>query len=169
MKNQKAESRKQKCVESASEHPCKDCPWRLANQGKAHPGRWYAPANLKRLWNGLRRGRDMTCHPTDDRMNEFPWRPVPDGATPHECAGALILKQREFMKFQRLCLAHPKSNLRDYRKANPAGLTRDALADVAARHLFGGVPIVGGLPMAKVNLNDAEIGYPPLPWDFPAA
>lgn len=70
-------------VKPATQHPCVHCPWRAANQGKPHPGGWYTKANLQRLWAGMRRGGDMTCHPTDPAIPVPEGiRPAPEGATP---------------------------------------------------------------------------------------
>jgi hypothetical protein len=44
---------------------------------------WYTKANLQRLWAGMRRGEDMTCHPTD------PDKPGPSGGTPVRGAQSL--------------------------------------------------------------------------------
>ena len=93
-------------VEPAGETPCAECPWRTVNQGKRHPDGWYNRANLKRLWNKLRRGDMMSCHPTDPRNPVSVHaalkgqRMAKLGATPRECAGALILQQRELMIYQ---------------------------------------------------------------------
>jgi hypothetical protein len=110
-------------IKPAAARPCAACPWRTANQGKRHPMGWYTKANLQRLWAGMRRGEDMTCHPTD------PDNPVPPGSTPVrpgavtiECAGSLILKQREVMRFQDLAHAHPDEDpFRLYRDGTRAG------------------------------------------------
>lgn len=155
-------------VKMAKPQACKECPWRLTNHGKQpDPGEWYTRSNLRRLWSGLRNGVSMTCHPTDDRMNEWPWRPVPAGVNPHECTGGLILQQREFSKFQ----ARPRMTLRAqyqvYRLGNPAHMTLAGLRALVERHLLGGLPLVGKLRMTKPNLNDPTIGYDRLQWDFP--
>ena len=49
----------------AAKSPCQACPWRVENHGKRHPDGWYTKANLRRLWSGIRRGEEMSCHPTD--------------------------------------------------------------------------------------------------------
>lgn len=155
-------------VEPAFSKVCADCPWRISNQGKKpDPGKWYTPANLKRLWNGLKRGADMSCHPTDTRMNYYPWRPVPEGAAAHECAGALTLKQREYQKFQAVCFANPDAkgllSFKEYHQHNPNGMTLNGLRQVMEKFIFGGTPL-GGVKMTRLDLGDAEIGYAPLSW-----
>lgn len=149
-------------VEPACPVPCKSCPWRLANQGsKPDPHKFYTPANLKRLWKGLRDGARMSCHPTDPRMAEFKgYEALADRGTTNECAGSLVLVQREFMVFQNMCLADPKGKktLQQYRKARPNGMTRYGLIAVSERALLGGT-ILNPVAMARPNLGDAEVGY----------
>lgn len=137
-------------VAPATSVPCGACPWRTSNHGKPHPDGWYTKRNRQRLWAGMRRGEAMTCHPTDPN-NPIPEgaRPVPEGTTTHECAGALVLQQREAMVLQEVY----GSDLRAYRRARPRGLTRDGIAEIVSRFLFAGTPF-GGLPMAKPDLNE---------------
>jgi hypothetical protein len=53
-------------VKPACPRACSSCPWRLSNQGsKPDPHKFYTPANLRRLWHGMRNGARMSCHPTD--------------------------------------------------------------------------------------------------------
>jgi hypothetical protein len=90
----------------ASSSPCLGCPWRTENHGKRHPDGWYSKANLRRLWAGMRRGEQMSCHPTDasnpvsEAAQEKGYRPAPERAQLRECAGAVIMTQRELMVFQ---------------------------------------------------------------------
>ena len=151
-----------KQVEPACPVPCKHCPWRLVNQGsKPDPHKFYTPGNLARLWKGLRDGARMSCHPTDPRMAEFEgYEALAERDTTNECAGALVLVQREWMVFQDLCKADPqdKKTLQQYRKQRPNGLTRNGLVSVMERAMFGGSrlnPVV----MSRPNLGDEEIGY----------
>lgn len=150
-------------VEPACPRPCAFCPWRLANQGsKPGPHKFYAPANLKRLWKGLRDGARMSCHPTDPRMSEFEgYEALAGREVTHECAGALVIVQREFMVFQELAQANPKSKktLQLYRKARPHGLTRNGLVAMLERAMLGG-SFLNPVAMARPDLNDQEIGYP---------
>jgi hypothetical protein len=50
----------------------------------------------------------MSCHPTGP-SDPVPAgvRPAPPDAATLECAGSLILRQRDLMRFQRLAEAHP--------------------------------------------------------------
>jgi len=142
---------------AAAEHPCRACPWRLDNQGTRHPGGWYTQANLRRLWAGLRRGEDMSCHPTDPR-NPVPdgWRPAPPDSVTRECAGSLILKQREVHLLQERYGSDPKR----YRRGRPFALTTQGIVAVVNRVIFGGV--LGTAPMTLCDLNEPGVGYPPL-------
>lgn len=138
--------------------PCAACPWRTANQGRRHPDGWYTKANLRRLWAGLRRGERMTCHPTDPDNPTPPGVAGPaEGHPTRECAGALVLVQREAQRLGELVEAG--GNLADYRRDHPRGLTRVGMAQVFANLQWGGV-MPGTLEMAKVDLNTPGISAP---------
>lgn len=85
-------------IEAPRSRACDQCPWRKSNQGKRTSGGWYTKANLRRLWSGIRSGDSpgMTCHPTDpDNPPNDDGRQASEGATTHECYGALLLVARE--------------------------------------------------------------------------
>lgn len=149
-------------VKPACPVPCKSCPWRISNQGsKPDPHGFFTKSNLRRLWKGLRDGARMSCHPTDPRMAEFAgYESLASRDTTHECAGALTIVQREFMKFQELAEADPKSKktLQQYRKLYPKGLTRYGLVGIYERFVFGNSGLAG-VGMSWPDLNDTEIGY----------
>lgn len=156
-------------VVAAVNAPCVTCPWRTENQGKRTPDGWFSKTNLRSLWVGLRQGVGMTCHSTD------PANPVSeaqaaagfgkkgDGAT-RECAGAVILQQREVMIFQAICKERDAVGKNDgfavYRRARPRGLTRDGLANVVADFLFQNTPL--GRDHGQPNLAIDAVGYPPV-------
>ena len=152
-----------KKVEPACPVPCKFCPWRLANQGsRPDPHKFYTPGNLARLWKGLRNGARMSCHPTDPRMAEFAgYEALVDREVTNECAGALVIVQREFMTFQNLAAANPESKkvVALYRKQRPNGMTHSGLIALVERAMFGGT-ILNPIAMSRPNLGDEEIGYP---------
>jgi hypothetical protein len=142
--------------------PCIACPWRTANHGRRHPDGWYTAANRDRLWAGLRRGEQMSCHPTDpdnpvsDAAAAAGYRPAPEHAQRRECVGAIVLQQRELM------LVQEAPTIAAYRKDRPRGLTREGIARLVERAIFGGTPI-GGPAMPRPDLN-GEVGHGPLPW-----
>lgn len=141
---------------------CSHCPWRIGNQGKRTTDGFYSKANLQRLWNGMKQGEQMSCHPTDPRMNEFESAPrVRDDATTHVCAGATILLQREYMRFQELMQADGEMGYRRYRGLGGPRLTRDALFQVAMR---ASVRVSNLIISAsgKPDLEDLDVQYPPL-------
>lgn len=149
-------------IKPACPVPCAFCPWRLSNQGQKHPHKFYTPANLRRLWKGLRNGARMSCHPTDPRMAEFEgYEALADREVTHECAGAVVLVQREFMVFQDIALANPKSRkaLQMYTKQRPNGMTRNGLISIAERAIFGGT-MLNPVAMSKPDLSNQDIGYP---------
>lgn len=163
-----------KSVTKATLKPCKDCPWRASNfKRKPDPHKFYTLANLRRLWRGLRNGERMTCHPTDPEMAEFEgYEKTADREVTHECAGALILVQRELMRFQAEFPSGglepspqtSKEALRAYREHHPKGLTKVGLYRHMMTAVFGGTPLTGNV-MAKPNLNTEGIAHPDLvPW-----
>lgn len=150
----------------ANPSPCSECPWRLANQGRRSKNAFYTKTNLRRLWNGLRRGERMTCHPTDPRMVEFEgYEKTIDRTNTYECTGAVILVQREATKFQDQCLAAQaigaRDGLRRYLRAHPRGLLRDGILVVVEGVAFSGL-FNRELRMATPDLNNTTIAYPPL-------
>lgn len=150
-------------VAAACPKACSSCPWRLANQGsKPDPHGFYTKGNLSRLWKGIRDGARMSCHPTDPRMAEFEgYESLAEREVTHECAGSLTLVLREAHRFQEIALEHSKKVLPIYRKKYPNGLTRYGLLAVANRQIFGGT-MLDKVKMVTPDLNDVEVGYPPL-------
>lgn len=137
-------------MREAAQDPCRGCPWRTANHGKAHPDGWYSKANLRRLWAGLRTGDapGMTCHPTDPdnpvsaQADAEGYRPAPDGSETRECAGAIILQQRELMRYQEVVEAG--GSFADYKRGNPGAMTKGALAAFLTRCVMtwpGEIPV----------------------------
>lgn len=144
------------------ENPCAACPWRISNSGKKTKSPdmefgWYSRKNLDRLWNGLRTGEapGMTCHPTDGD------NPLPEGMEPpretvekRECAGALLLVQRELKLIEEL---GPEEYLK--RSKVSRGLTKDGIAWWAlSRCVFAGTPM-GADPITKIQ-EDPDIERP---------
>lgn len=165
---------KRKSVTEGTGKPCAHCPWRAENlKRKPDPHKFYTLGNLRRLWRGLRNGERMTCHPTDPEMEEFEgYEKTAEREVTHECAGALILIQRELMRFQ---AEYPtgaletspqagKDALRRYREKHPKGLTKVGLFRHMMNAAYGGTPLTGNA-MAKPNLNTEGIAHPDLvPW-----
>jgi len=158
-------------VTTCAEGPCARCPWRQSNRGKESPlvedhrYRWYSRANRNRLWRGLRDGERMTCHPTDSRHPTIDGKPIPDTVQTRECAGALILVQREMMIAQ----AIPDKGFRRYRRERPRGLTIAGMRCIVERVLFARLSTN---PMGRPNLDDADIQFEPLgqwPGNMPEA
>ncbi len=113
----------------------------------------------------------MSCHPTDLNNPVTPkdeaagYRPAPEGTEVRECAGAVILCQREAMVLQGIVdeLGPGRNDgLKVYRERRPGGMTRGGLAEVVARALFGHSPLALGMP--QPDLNQEDVGHPDLPW-----
>lgn len=82
---------------------------------------------------------------------------MPETATTHECAGALILQQREFMEFSEISKNPATENaLREYRKRRPLGMTADGLRALAGRAIFSWP---GEVEMSRPELSDEDVGY----------
>jgi hypothetical protein len=137
---------------------CSTCPWRIVNQRdparcKPHPAKWYKPANLRRLWNGIRTGKapGMVCHSTDAESGST--KPAPKTATPRECGGVILLVRRE------VNILNVTPKFADYRaQRGRDALTRMGLAYWLNRHLFGKIE---GRPIPSVTIDDeAAIGLP---------
>lgn len=86
------------------------------------------------------------------------FRAAPEGTEARECAGALILVQREFMHLQRTFHA----NIGEYRRARPSGLTRSGIMAILERAVL---VMPGQKPMPKPNLNEEDIEHPTLTWN----
>lgn len=151
--------------------PCATCPWRasvrndpaFAKIETTHEGetiKWYSLKNLRRLWKGgLREGEHMSCHATDEQ-NPRPdgWKPIPEGVKTKACIGAIILMQRELMRFEEACNAAPKKQgLKLYRQQHPKGMSRDGIRIVFNELIFG-----GPLKEERPDLNDEDISHPDL-------
>lgn len=144
----------------AASKACSACPWRRSNQGKPHPDGWYTKKNLTRLWAGLRSADapGMSCHPTDSD-NPVPegHATVPEGVEKRECAGSLLIVQRELKRFEADPEGYTKG--RRTRKLTRAGLAYWGLS----RAVFGGTPL-GGLAMTAID-EDPDVGVPWWPED----
>jgi hypothetical protein len=114
---------------------------------------------------GLKNGARMSCHPTDPRMAAFKgFEDQADRSTTNECAGALVLQQRELTVFATIAESAPRGQgLRLYRAQRPGGLSRRGLIALVERSAFGSA--FGDVAMTTVALNDMEIGYSKVPWD----
>lgn len=141
--------------------PCPPCPWLTANHGRPHPDGWYTRRNRDRLWAGLRRGNRMSCHPTDPENDVTPaaraagYRPAPAHSEARECIGGLILQQREMQ------LLNDSQEITTYQRQRPRGLTREGIARLLERLLFGDTSPADAVP--RPNLN-APVSHNPLPW-----
>ena len=123
---------------------------------EGHRYRWFSAQNQRRLWRGLRDGERMTCHPTDSAHPPAEgFRPPPDTIQTRECAGALILVQREMTIAQ----AIPDKGFRLYRRLRPQGLSLAGMSMIVERILFAGL---SSCKMGRPDLNEADIQYKPL-------
>lgn len=76
---------------------CNDCPFLSKNHGKPHPAKWFSTSNIRRLWNGLRKGNapGMVCHMTDPENTSYGGTiEMKEGQRASECAGALMMVYR---------------------------------------------------------------------------
>jgi hypothetical protein len=86
-------------------------------------------------------------------------KPVPEGATTRECAGYLILVQREVMHLQAIIDEGVEDAWAEYRRRHPRGLTRNGMAEVVARAMFGNSPLARAMP--RLNLLE-PVSHPGL-------
>lgn len=154
-------------IQDALPQPCAHCPWRISNQGTPHPHGFFDKANIRRLWDGLRKGDapGMSCHPTDPRMAEFEGYEGTSDKTMHECAGSLIVIARELARFKAHCYDVEREEadgakfrhgeaLRRYRRENRNGMTHEGLAEMAWMVATGQIR----LPGDAARVNDPDIG-----------
>ena len=151
--------------------PCEQCPWRVANHGKRHPGGFYRKDNLRRLWNQVRKGgRIQSCHPTDpSHADHREYAGAKPDSKPLECAGSVILVLRELRYADtldgdttagRLSVTDGKRYLAETRQRK--GLTRDGML----YHGFARAmpyPIGDGTPLPAVSeglLDSPAYGRP---------
>lgn len=167
-------------IEAALPNACAACPWRITNQGQPHPHGFYDRANIKRLWDGIRKGDapGMTCHPTDPSMAEFEgYEETAERERTHECMGSWVMITREVARFQAICLkvqaetaagAKLRGNeaLRRYTAQTcRKGMTHDGLRYWAMR-LAIVMPGQNRISPTIDTLNDQDIGTPFAPdWD----
>lgn len=162
-------------TKAACRRPCATCPWRgkvrndpaFAKISTTEDGKtvkWYSLQNLRRLWGGLRKGVEMSCHATDEG-NPRPdgWKPVPENVELKMCIGALILKQREYMRFDEACAQANSEGKKDamkrYKATHPKGMTREGFIALADYMIFSQNP-------EKPDLNEPDISHPDLvPWE----
>lgn len=165
-----------KAFEPPNPKPCAHCPWRLSNAGRPNQHGFYSPANLRRLWNGMRKGNRMTCHPTDPHMSDFAGYEATAGReVTHECAGAAIMVQRELDMFQRCVQAAEAEGKRDglaryKRLRGRLGMTREGLAYAVSVFTMGHLPppLGDGLATRRMELVEPDVGYPGLDWEPPS-
>lgn len=145
--------------------PCARCPWRLANQGKKHPFQFYSAANLRRLWNQIRKadgGDAQSCHMTDPSHPDHVAAGAKPGAKAQECPGSVILVKRELRRMADEKGVISPEGWQRYRQKRPKrGLTKTGMQWWAvARIAFAG-SILGGPKLPEVDIDDPEIGLPP--------
>lgn len=167
-------------IAGALPNACALCPWRISNQGTPHPHGFYDKANIKRLWDGIRRGDapGMSCHPTDPRMAEFEgYEETAERTRTHECMGSWVMVAREMERFQAICKAVEREQqdgatfrsgeaLRRYRAATSGkAMTREGLAEWAWR-IAVVMPGQARLQPTIEAMNDHDIGtHLTLAWD----
>jgi hypothetical protein len=155
-----------RAIVTAAPRPCAQCPWRTRNQTCRDRHGFYSLENLRRLWDGLRDGERMACHPTDPEMAEFAgYEKTATRERTRECAGALVLIQRELHRVQAATRTSRRGGaLARYAKAvGERAMTREGIAAHAFALLAGRTPLCGGVEVRQVDLNEPDITMPDLP------
>ncbi len=167
--SESAPSTARRAIVSAAPRPCAHCPWRTTNQRRKDRHGFYRLANLRRLWDELRDGERMTCHPTDPAMAEFEgYENTVGRRRTRECAGALVLIQRELMRVdaatRQAKAAGRRNGLARYRTTvGKRAMTREGIAAHLWTMLAGRTPLCGGVEVRLVDLNEPDIAMPDLP------
>ena len=143
---------------------CKQCPWRLSNQGKRHFGSFYTKKNLTRLWNQIRRGGGMqSCHLTDPSHPDHLTAGCHRDAETRECPGSVLLvlnEVRQHMADETGLVS--KQAIERYQKERRRrwGLTKSGILYwVVQRIQLGGKPMFGGPKLPEVEADDG-VGLP---------
>lgn len=131
-------------IENRNLHICDGCPWLKVNHRKRHVNKWYTKSNLRRLWNGLRKGEapGMLCHATDPNAGEYMGASNIKSGKESECGGAVLL-----IGLNIAALGEKKE------QPYKPGITKWGLSAILGRYLMRGIPSV-------VDRRD-EVG---LPW-----
>ena len=136
---------------------CEQCPWRRSNHGRRTPTGIFRKANLRRLWNQIRRGEGpQSCHLTDPSHPDHLQAGAPEGATPRECAGSIALVYREQAKLKSIVGAGDEvmpEHVLQYIEENPRGLRKEGIAYwlVLRQNLAG--TIIGGPPIPEIDMS----------------
>jgi hypothetical protein len=136
---------------------CNQCPWRVTNHGKRNLHGFYTKKNLTRMWNGLRTGHSMSCHPTDPSRRDHQAQP---DSIARECSGAVILIQREIaaMADPYCCITDESSA--NYLRQRRMGLTRSGIFYwLIQRYVFGGKVFIGDEKLPETR-DDSSIQLP---------
>lgn len=144
--------------------PCKQCPWRTENQGKASPGGFYTKQNLTRLWSQIRKGgHAQSCHLSDPSHPDHLAAGCKPDSQPQECPGSVMLVKRELAVMQALSTdgeTIDDAGVKTYLKQRRGGLTKlGVLYWLVDRIMFGGQPFIGGKKLPEVS-DDPAIGLP---------
>lgn len=142
---------------------CAQCPWRRSNQGTRHRFGFYRKANLRRLWNEVRKGgAPQSCHLTDPGHPDHIAVGASPNATAQECPGSVVLVLRELYRITgtESGLITPE-NVDAYLGRRKKGLSKRGILYWAVERIqFAGVPFFGGSPLPSVDVADPEIGLP---------
>ena len=142
--------------------PCDQCPWRLDNHGKRHAFGFYTKANLRRLWNQIRRGgRAQSCHLTDPTHPDHVAVGAKPGASAQECPGSVILVVRELRQIEKLSKANSETAVKVYLKERRAGLTRAGILYwLLGRAQLGGTIMGSGPRLPLIDEYEPGVGLP---------
>lgn len=148
-----------------SARPCVQCPWRLANQGKASPGAFYTKANLRRLWNEVRGGgAAQSCHLTDPRHPDHIAAGAKPGAKAQECPGSVILVLRELRELAGAdgVISGEPATVKAYHARRKYGLKKTGILYWAVQRIqMAKVKFFNADgPLPEVDVHDPEIGLP---------
>lgn len=168
-------------IERRLPQPCAECPWRLSNHCREHEHGFYDDDNRERLWAGLRSGEapGMTCHPTDPDMAEFEgYEKTATRVVTYECAGAVVLIQRELAIIQNIAeglgivnreaTKRTSTKLTDaYADFRPEGLTIVAAMNFGLRTVMESTPPfpVFGQPTQDFLDQPVAVNEGKLPWE----
>lgn len=141
---------------------CPSCPWAGENQlKKPDPFSFYTKKNLLRLWRQLRTGENrQSCHLTDPTNDDHIKAGCALNAKIHECAGSVVLLQRELVIVGGPERIISPEGADAYLATRRMGLTRAGLLANVMRLTHPGVPLIGGVPFPVVDVANPRVVLP---------
>lgn len=149
---------------SESTKCCKTCPFLAINAGKPNPNGWqpeddqhdwYSDKNLKRLWEGIRRGEVMICHSSDPNADSYGGNASKPGSE-RPCTGAVLLTMLHMNRYGELLDKSKSTAYREYQKLTGKPITKRGMEAHLMMNMLGRTGLFGGAPIPQSISEDRE-------------